>query len=280
MDLDQVCEKTEKWIPIYNIVGPHESLGVVSPMAFLNDRSRGTPKMKASTDRILTTHVGSLPRVGGLAEMLVAKERGEQVDETTLAAAIRAGVRRVVAAQLEAGVDIGNDGEMPRTTFVDYISERIAGFAKAERGERPIPLDAQKFPIWFSNVEVSGRRRINVYEFSQAVDALKYDETLAGVRAECDELAACLGQSEVKFTEPFMTAVSPGFAATAMMNRHYDSHESYVFALARALRHEYEHIASHGYVLQIDAPDMGMERAGFFQDTSLALPITHKSQSA
>ena len=226
--------------------------------------------MRSSEDRILTTHMGSLPRVGALAEMLVAKQRGDRVDETRLAREVRRAVRAVVEAQLAAGVDIGNDGEMPRTTFVDYIAERIAGFAKGERGERPLPLDAQRFPRWFEHVEHSARRRIDVYEFPQAVAELAYDEALGGVRTECEDFRACLAGTRPGFVEPFMTAVSPGFAATAMMNRFYDSHERYVFALARELRPEYEHIASCGFVLQIDAPDMGMERAGYFQDASLA----------
>ena len=226
--------------------------------------------MRSSEDRILTTHVGSLPRGPAVADLLVAKENGETIDEARLAALVRAGVRDVVKAQLDAGVDIGNDGEMPRTTFVDYVSERIRGFARGSGGERPLPLDAQRFPLWFGHVEQSARRRINVYTFPQAVDELAYDPSLEGVRRECDDLLAA-GDAQTRwFVEPFMTAVSPGFAATAMMNRHYDSHERYVFALARELRHEYEHIVSRGFVLQIDAPDMGMERAGFFQDQSLS----------
>ena len=159
---------------------------------------------------------------------------------------------------------------MPRTSFVDYISERIQGFDQAERSKRPLPLDARRFPLWFDQVEQSDRRRINPYTFPQAVGELKYDPELHGVRAECADFLAEKERTKDWFVEPFMTAVSPGFAATAMMNRYYDSHEAYVYALARALKHEYEHIVSCGLVLQIDAPDMGLERAGFFQKKTLS----------
>ena len=111
--------------------------------------------MRSSEDRILTTPVASLPRGPAVADLLVAKENGEAIDEARLAALVRAGIQDVVKAQLDAGVDIGNDGEMPRTTFVDYVSERIRGFARGSGGERPLPLDAQRFPLWFGHVEHS-----------------------------------------------------------------------------------------------------------------------------
>ena len=97
--------------------------------------------MKRSDERILTTHVGSLPRVGGLADLLIAREEGEEFDKTAFANALANALTTVVDKQIDAGIDIGNDGEMPRTTFVDYISERIHGFGKGERGERPLPPD-------------------------------------------------------------------------------------------------------------------------------------------
>jgi 5-methyltetrahydropteroyltriglutamate--homocysteine methyltransferase len=157
---------------------------------------------------------------------------------------------------------------MPRTDFVSYIAERMTGFGRTERQARPLPLDAKTFPVWFDLINRSGRRRINVYDFPQAVGEIAYGD-LAGVTAECDGFRACATATD-GFVEPFMTAVSPGFAATAIMNRHYDSDEAYVFALARALKREYDYIVAQGFVLQIDAPDMGMERAGYYQDKSLS----------
>lgn len=225
--------------------------------------------MKTSHDRILTSHVGSLPRGQALSDLLVAKANGQAYDRDRLTAEIETATAHVVGRQLAAGVDIGNDGEAPRTDFVSYITDRMEGFGHGEGPSRPLPLDAQKFPIWFEQIKESGKRRINVYTFPQAIGEIRYDD-LSGVEAECDGFKRALAAQKDGFTEAFMTAVSPGFAATAIMNLHYDTYEAYVFALARALRREYEYIVSQGLILQVDAPDMGMERAGFFQDRSLS----------
>jgi len=229
--------------------------------------------MKTSQDRTLTTHVGSLPRGRALSDLLVAKANGETYDAGELGEKIEEALAHVVARQIAAGVDIGNDGEAPRTDFVSYITDRMEGFGRGEGPTRPLPLDAQKFPIWFEEIKQSGKRRIDVYSFPQAVSDISYDD-LSGVRAECEGFKKALAAQEAVqdggFAEGFMTAVSPGFAATAIMNLHYDSYEAYVFALARGLKREYDFIVSQGLILQIDAPDMGMERAGFFQDKSLS----------
>ena len=224
--------------------------------------------MRISTDRILTTHVGSLPRGQALSDLLVAKANRQPYDAAALEREIKIALDAIVAKQISAGIDIGNDGEMPRTDFVSYIAERMTGFGRTEKQARPLPLDAKTFPIWFDLINRSGRRRINVYDFPQAVGEIAYGD-FSGVTAECEGFKACAAAKD-GFVEPFMTAVSPGFAATAIMNRHYDSDEAYVFALARALKREYDAIVAEGFVLQIDAPDMGMERAGYYQDKSLA----------
>ena len=225
--------------------------------------------MKRSDERILTTHVGSLPRVGGLADLLIAREEGEEFDKTAFANALANALTTVVDKQIDAGIDIGNDGEMPRPNFVSYISHRMSGFGIGGEIERPLPLDAKVFPIWFEQLQKSGRRRMNAYRLPQAIGEIRYDDT-SGVAAECDDFKACLAARPEAFQEPFMTAVSPGFAATAMMNQYYDTYEAYVMALARGLKREYDYIVGEGFLLQIDAPDMGMERAGYFQDSSLA----------
>jgi len=225
--------------------------------------------MKTSETRILTTHMGSLPRIGRLADLLIARENGEPVDETDLEAAVAEALDVVVVRQRESGVDIGSDGEMPRGTFASYIADRMSGFARSGKADRPLPLDAQRFPIWFSQVERSMRRRLSVYAFPQAVAEIRYED-LGQVEKECADFRRALAAHGDGFVETFMTAVSPGFAAAALVNRHYDSHEAYVFALARELRQEYEAIHRAGFVLQIDSPDIGIERAGFFQDCSLS----------
>ncbi|MGD8809004.1 MAG: methionine synthase, partial [Gammaproteobacteria bacterium] len=197
--------------------------------------------MKSSQDRILTTHVGSLPRGQSLSDLLVAKANGQSYDAAALESEIERAVDQVVDRQIAAGVDIGNDGEAPRTDFVSYITERMQGFGRGEGPTRPLPLDARKFPIWFKQISESGRRRIDVYGFPQATGDLAYED-VTGIRAECDGFKAALAKRGDGFTECFMTAVSPGFASTAIMNLHYDTDEAYVFALARALKREYEYI--------------------------------------
>ncbi len=226
--------------------------------------------MRTSTDRILTTHTGSLPRGEALADLLVARANGEDGDEDAFQAAAAEGTRRLVARQVAAGIDIGNDGEAPRTDFVSYVAERMRGFGRGEGGpERRLPLDAQRFPIWFAGIRRSGRRRINPYGLPRAIGPLAYEDT-SGVEAECAGFERALAEAGGGFAECFMTAVSPGFAASAMVNLHYERHEDYVFAMARALKTEYEHIARRGFVLQIDSPDLGIERSGLFQDKSLS----------
>jgi 5-methyltetrahydropteroyltriglutamate--homocysteine methyltransferase len=224
--------------------------------------------MKTSQDRILTTHTGSLPRGDALSDILVAKANGEAFDAAAFDTALEAALNEIIGKQIDAGVDIGNDGEMPRTDFISYIADRMSGFGRGEGPKRGLPLDAKSFPIWFEHIQRSGRRRISPYGLPQAVGPLAYDD-ISGVERECADFKRVLGARSTGFSEGFMTAVSPGFAATAMVNLHYDTFEDYVFAMARALKSEYEHIASQGFILQIDSPDMGIERAGFFQDNSL-----------
>jgi 5-methyltetrahydropteroyltriglutamate--homocysteine methyltransferase len=224
---------------------------------------------KRSQTRLLTTHVGSLPRVEGLADLLIAREQGEEIDEALFERTVERALAVIVDRQIETGVDVGNDGEMPRSSFSAYVARRMSGFGRGGKIERPLPLDAQKFPMWFDFIRQSGRRRQNVYALPQAIGEVRYDDSLAGVKAECEAFLECLKARPNAFVETFMTAVSPSFIATSMMNNYYDSHEAYVFALARELKKEYEYIASQGFLLQIDAPDMAMERAGYFQDRSL-----------
>jgi 5-methyltetrahydropteroyltriglutamate--homocysteine methyltransferase len=225
--------------------------------------------MKTSTDRILTTHVGSLPRGEALSDLLVAKANDEAFDTGAFDATVEAALNNIIARQIAAGIDIGNDGEMPRTDFVSYIAERMSGFGRGEGPKRRLPLDAQKFPIWFEHIQRSGRRRISPYSLPQTIGPLSYDD-ISGIEAECAGFKKALATRDPGFTEAFMTAVSPGFAATALVNLHYDKYEDYVFAMARALKHEYAYIASQGFLLQIDSPDLGIERSGYFQDQSLS----------
>jgi 5-methyltetrahydropteroyltriglutamate--homocysteine methyltransferase len=217
--------------------------------------------MKLSTDRILTTHVGSLPRGAALTDLLLRRESDEPYDAEALAREIDAAVHHVTARQKAAGVDIGNDGEQSRVGFQTYIPQRMSGFAGESKRTRA--AEYAEFPQFAESVARRFPRRARSFNAPQAVGAVKYHDTSA-VKAEIARVRAASDD----FVEQFMTAPSPGIIATTMLNAHYDSHEAYVNALAREMRAEYRAISDAGMVLQIDAPDLAMERIMFFQSAS------------
>jgi len=220
--------------------------------------------MKRSTSRILTTHTGSLPRPPALRDLLVRQDRGERVDDATLAAEAEAAVRHVVGRQLQAGVDVGNDGEQPRVGFSTYPARRMQGFGGASR--RRLSRDIAEHPDYAARLsrQRAGAARIN--DAPQAVAEVAYTD-LAEATAECELFRRAPGAD--KFAEAFMTAASPGVIATIMLDAYYGSHERYLHALAREMRREYELIVARGFILQLDCPDLAMERARFFQDEPL-----------
>ena len=222
--------------------------------------------MKASDERILTTHMGSLPRSELLAELLIAMDNEEAYDEAAMAGEVERSVAEVVRRQAEAGVDIANDGEMPRVGFQTYVSSRMTGFGG--EGRRPPPLEMTMFPKWAEMIAKRRPARARMYNAPAALREVRYED-LSGIAAECEGFRRALAGREAAFTECFMTAASPGIVTTTMMNHHYQSHEDYLFAVARGLNKEYRYIAEQGFVLQIDAPDLAMERFAFFQDQAL-----------
>ena len=218
--------------------------------------------MKRSTSRILTTHTGSLPRPEGLVEMLGAVSRREPVDQATLDAAADEASAGVVAAQLAAGVDVINNGEQSRISFSTYVTQRISGFGGAwsRRGHR----DQNEFPSLARPRVVQLTRDVPT-----CVGPLVY-ERLDLVERECRQFLDAVGTAEGEPEDLFMTAASPGIVALTMGNRHYASHEDYVFALAEELRKEYEIIVANGLTLQLDCPDLAMERHISYQDEPLS----------
>jgi len=220
--------------------------------------------MLKSEKRILTSHVGSLPRNPKLTDLLLRQERGEKIDERELDREAEAAVAHVVERQLAAGIDIGNDGEQPRVGFQTYVPQRMKGFGGESK--RPTPWDMREFPQY---VEVMRRRGMlggaKVFNAPQATGPLSYED-LSAVRRECDMFDK---SAAAKFPERFMTAAAPGIIATTMLNGYFDSHEKYVMAVADEIRKEYEYIVSRGYILQLDAPDLAMERTFLFQDKSV-----------
>ena len=175
-------------------------------------------------------------------------------------------MQHVVDRQLESGVDVGNDGEQPRVSFQTYVTSRMTGFGG--EGKRPMPLETKLYPKWAELLKARRAARARVYNPPAAVAEVKYED-FSGVEAECEGFRRCLAAADGEFLEPFMTAASPGVVTTTMMNHHYESHEDYLFAVAREIGKEYRYIAEQGYLLQIDAPDLAMERASFFQDLSI-----------
>ena len=223
--------------------------------------------MQGSENRILTTHVGSLPRPAALSALLIQRERGAAIDAVALQHEIESAVSAVVDKQLKAGVDVGNNGEQPRVGFSTYVASRMTGFGG--QSARPVGLDAKEFPDFalMLKAQRSGSSMIDVTP--QAVAQVRYTD-LTQASEECEQFLRVSDAHASAFTERFMTAASPGIIATTMMNAHYDSHTAYVDALAEQMQREYELIHSRGLIVQIDCPDLAMERTRFFQDSTLA----------
>jgi 5-methyltetrahydropteroyltriglutamate--homocysteine methyltransferase len=222
--------------------------------------------MRRSDERLLTTHVGSIPRPAALRDLLVRQDRGEPVDEGALARETEAAVREVVARQLAAGIDVGNDGEQPRAGFSTYVARRMRGFGGESK--RLPSRDLIDFPDYAAMLADRRRSAARITNAPEAIGDVRYED-LGEAERECELFLRVTAAAPRPFTERFMTAVSPGTIATILLNRHYDSHERYVMALAREMRKEYELIHARGLVLQLDCPDLAMERVRFFQHESL-----------
>jgi 5-methyltetrahydropteroyltriglutamate--homocysteine methyltransferase len=196
----------------------------------------------------------------------VRQERGEAVDEEALQRLVTAAVRHVVRRQVEAGVDVGNDGEQPRVGFSTYVARRMRGFGGESR--RPQSRDVLDHPDYGEMLAARRRGAARIGNAPQALGPVAYTG-LPEARRECDLLEAALAEAPGRFAEAFMTAPSPGIIATTMLNAHYGSHSAYVAALGEAMRVEYEAVHARGLVLQVDAPDLAMERCRFFQEEPL-----------
>jgi len=216
-----------------------------------------------SNDRILTTHVGSLPRHDELSDLLVRREEGEAIDPDQLAREMDRAVQRIVDKQAEAGIDIANDGEQQRVGFQTYVPQRMSGFAGESKRRRG--RDYEEFP---ELVEVLLRRfpkRSRMQNAPEAQAELHYLDT-APIQREIARLhQAARGRN---FTACFMTAPSPGIISSTMLNAFYDSQGSYLNAIAREMGHEYRAIHEAGLLLQIDSPDLAMDRSMFYRDLS------------
>ena len=223
--------------------------------------------MLRSEGRILTTHAGSLPRGERLVAMLVARSRGESVDAGALTAVIEESTRHTVGKQLEAGIDVGNNGEQSRESFFTHVLHRMSGFGG--RSERPIMRDLVRYASFRKLIApLFQRSMVDLLHAPKAIGEVKYVDRKA-MMLECADTLRILSDQPRKFAEPFMTAPSPGIIASAMLNEYYENYEKYVIAVAKALHTEYQHIVSKGFVLQVDCPDLAMERHTSYADRPL-----------
>jgi 5-methyltetrahydropteroyltriglutamate--homocysteine methyltransferase len=218
--------------------------------------------MKRSTDRFLTTHTGSLPRPDDLVQMMFAKESGVPVEPKALGARIEEAVAEVVDKQIDAGIDLVNDGELSKPSYATYIKDRLDGFGGT--GSTFVYQDLVAFPRLAAKVFGDpGRSRRKTPACNAPIRVRDHEAAATDVA----NLAAALdGKPGV---EGFMSAASPGVVSLFFRNDHYQDHEAYLYAIADAMRHEYETVARAGLTLQIDCPDLAMGRHIQYADLDL-----------
>lgn len=215
--------------------------------------------MQTSTDRILTTHVGSLPRSRAVTDMVFARENEDPVDAAAFQATLATAVKDVVARQVAAGVDIVSDGEMSKISYATYIKDRITGF----EGDSPrrAPQDLEAFPGFLERQARSGGTPS--YKRPKCVGPIAV-KSMAPLEDDLRHLRGAL--DETPAPDSFMNAASPGVIALFQPNEHYETDDAYLEALAEAMRAEYEAIVEAGHLLQLDSPDLGLGRHMMFKD--------------
>lgn len=213
-----------------------------------------------AADRFLTTHTGSLPRPEALMAMMFAQQGGEAIEPEALAVAVDEAVALMVARQVEAGIDVLNDGEMSKPSYATYIKDRLNGFG-GESGSYSF-RDLDEFPGTKAKVFAdTGRARRTAPACNGPISV----KDMEAPRRDAERLKTAATGRRL-----FMSAVSPGTTALFFGNAHYPDYESYLFAIAEGLRHEYETIAASGIALQIDCPDLAMGRHVQYADLDVA----------
>ena len=217
--------------------------------------------MKRSVKRILTTHTGSLPRPEGLLALLNAKEAGTLADRAEFDSAVRDAVAETVRKQIEAGVDVINDGEMGKVGYSTYVKDRLSGFEGESNALTGMLADVRDYPEYAARL------------FSQTPVALmKMPACNGDIRyrdehdLELDIANLKAATARTKAEEVFMSAASPGVISVFLVNQHYKTRDAYLGALADAMRTEYEAIHRAGLLLQVDCPDLAMNRHIQFAD--------------
>jgi 5-methyltetrahydropteroyltriglutamate--homocysteine methyltransferase len=217
--------------------------------------------MKLSTDRILTTHVGSLPRSQDVVDQLLLKEQGGSVDAATFERTMREGVSKVVKQQVDIGIDAVSDGETSKISYATYMKDRLSGFGGDN--ERQIAKDLQPFAEFRTRMAVFAGKQS--FKRQACVGPIKVIERET-LRKDIENLR---GAAETHHPhEAFMNSASPGVVSAFQPNKYYPTHEAYVEAIGAAMQEEYEAIVNAGLILQLDCPDLAMARHTGFQDLS------------
>jgi len=212
-------------------------------------------------ERILTTHVGSLPRPADVSDMLFALERGEAVDQQRFSERLASAVDEVVRHQCLVGIDLVSDGEMSKISYATYIKDRISGF----EGDTPrtAPADLEEFPSFLHRQAKGGGTP--TYRRPKCIGPIK-PVTLAPLEEDIRHLLAAATSHAARGA--FMNAASPGVIALFQPNEYYARQDDYLEALAEAMRPEYEAICEAGLILQLDSPDLGLGRHMMYKDRS------------
>ena len=224
--------------------------------------------MKKSMNKILTTHTGSLPRPEDVQHLLAARDRGEQIDRVAFEARVREAVKEVVQRQASCGIDVVNDGEMSKISYSTYVKDRLTGFDDRTAPSPSLRMDLPEFPGFAKRMGAVLRD----YARPACTGPISY-RGKADLERDIANLLAAV--EEVNVTEVFMTAASPGVISLFLANQYYPTHEAYLYALAGAMKEEYEAIYQAGFLLQLDCPDLaiGMSGAGEANVPSLQLHL-------
>lgn len=220
--------------------------------------------MKTSTDRILTTHVGSMPRPQAVVDQLFAQDQGQAYDQAEFDQVMRRAVREVAAKQVAAGVDVISDGEMSKISYATYIRHRFTGF-EIDEVPRATPKDLDDFPAYKQRLaDAGGTPKYHRPVVREAITI----KDLSPLEKDIENLMAAKGAAGA--TEAFMNSASPGVIAVFQPNEYYPDDETFLAALAEVMKVEYEKITDAGLILQVDCPDLAMGRHIRFRDVDTA----------
>ncbi|NKC13919.1 MAG: epoxyalkane--coenzyme M transferase [Gammaproteobacteria bacterium] len=214
------------------------------------------------SNRIQTTHVGSLPRPVELIGPIVAKDRGAPYDEDELRRLVASAVNAVVEAQVESGVDVVSDGEMSKPSYTNYLKDRLNGFGDGDT-QLMVPLDLEQSPAFMA---MMAKNAENNPLTPPACTAPISAKDLTPLESDIDNFRVAINKHGPGGA--FMNAATPGVISIFMPNQYYASEDEYVFALADAMQAEYEAIVNAGFRLQLDAPDLAMGRHTYYKNLS------------